>query len=365
MKVECVLEKLKEVVPQVDRVTGKNLALPVLNAILMVASGKTLKFRATNLDLGIEIEVPAKIDKEGVVLIPGGVLNSVITSLYSSKNAILEKHGPNLSITTSHNKILIKTYPEEDFPTIPVVSGEEMVFDVEKIIAAFRSVSYSAALSDIKPEISSVYVYEHGSDLVCVATDSFRLAEKKIKLKKPSGINNILIPIRNIIEVVRIFDGKHGEVKLVMGKNQIAFSYENIYLTSRVIDGAFPDYKQILPKEHHTEAVVLKHDLINAMRTAAIFSGKFNELKIVIAPKQRKFEFHTKHPEVGENVTTIEGALSGDPIEANFNYRYIFDSLQSINDDSVALYFTTEHKPLVIKGVKDASFLYLVMPLNR
>lgn len=365
MKIECILEKLKEVISQVDRVTGKNLTLPVLNAILIVASGKTVKFRATNLDLGVEVEIPAKIEKEGVALVPGGVFNSIISSLYGSKNVVFEKVGQNLSVHTTHNKILVKTYPEDDFPTIPMVSGEEFSFDLSKLISIFKSVAYSAALSDIKPEISSVYMYEHGNELVCVATDSFRLAEKRIKLKKPYGFHGILIPIKNMVEIIRIFEGLSGEMKVVVSKNQIAFAFEGIYLTSRVIDGNFPDYKQIIPKEYSTDVVVLKQDLINAFKTSSIFSGKFNEIKMVVAPKQKRFEVQTKHQDIGENTTVVEGALSGESVEVNFNYRYIFDSLQSIDDDSVALHFASNNKPLVIKGVKDSSFLYLVMPMNR
>jgi DNA polymerase III sliding clamp (beta) subunit (PCNA family) len=49
----------------------------------------------------------------------------------------------------------------------------------------------------------------------------------------------------------------------------------------------------------------------------------------------------------------------------NFNHKYIADCFQSIDTDSVALSFGGPTKPLVIKGVSDKSFLYLVMPMNK
>ncbi|MBX4215529.1 DNA polymerase III subunit beta [Candidatus Parcubacteria bacterium] len=365
MKVECVIEKLKSIVPQVERVTGKNLALPVLNSILMVASGKTIKLRATNLDLGIEVELPAKIEKEGVVLVPGGLLGSVVATLYGAKNVVLEKVHGNLRLSTTINTLLLKTYPEDDFPTIPTVSGDEFTFSIDRLIRAFKDVAYSAALSDIKPEIASVYITEQGNDLVCVATDSFRLAEKKIKLQKPKHFHPLLIPIKNVNEIVRVLDGHNGDVRVVVGKNQISFLYENIYLTSRLIDGTFPDYKQIIPSEHTTKAVVLRQDIVNSLKAASVFSGKFNEVKIIINPKGKRMELHTKHQEIGENTTILEGTFSGDQIEANFNHKYLFDALQSIEDDSVALELTTPNKPMVMRGAHDQNFQYLVMPMNR
>ncbi|MEK7143247.1 MAG: DNA polymerase III subunit beta [Patescibacteria group bacterium] len=365
MKIECLVERLKEAVQQVERITGKNLTLPVLNSILIIASGKTLKFRATNLDLGIEIEIPARIEKEGLVLVPGGILNMVVSTLYDSKNITLEKVNQNLHLTTTKNNITIKTYPEDDFPTIPVIKGETFVFDMEKIIGALKSVSYSASFSDIKPEISSVYVYEHNNDLVFVATDSFRLAEKRIKIKKPQALTGVLVPIKNVVEIIRVFNGLEGEAIISVSKNQISFSYQNIYLTSRLIDGVFPDYNQIIPKEHKTEAVILRQDILGALKTGAVFSGKFNEVGIMISPKQKTFEVRTKHQETGESTTKINGAVSGEEIEVNFNHKYIFDSFQSIADDSVIFSFSGAGRPLTIRGAGDKSFLYLVMPMNR
>jgi len=73
-------------------------------------------------------------------------------------------------------------------------------------------------------------------------------------------------------------------------KNQISFSSDGIYLTSRIIDGVFPDYRQIIPKEFKTEAVVLKQDLLNALKLSNIFSDKFNQVNLTIKPKEKIFE---------------------------------------------------------------------------
>ncbi|MEK7662297.1 MAG: DNA polymerase III subunit beta [Patescibacteria group bacterium] len=364
MKIECITERLKEVIPKVERITGKNLTLPSLSSILIIASGKTLKLRATNLDLGIEIEIPARIEKEGAVLVNGVILNSIISSL-TSKNIKIELVQGNIEITAPPYKSIIKTYPQDDFPTIPIVSGQEFSFDSKKIIQAIKAVSYSASFSDMKPEIASVYIYENNGDMVFVATDSFRLAEKKIKLKKPQNFNETIIPIKNIIEIIKIFDQTDGDISVFLSKNQIAFSHQNIYLTSRTISGVFPDYKQIIPKEHKTKVVLLKQDIISSLRSVSVFSGKFNELTVSIKPRQKTIEFYTKHQDLGESKIAINGAINGEEFEASFNYKYISDCLQSISEDSVSLFLNGQNKPLLIRSASDMSFLYLIMPMNK
>ena len=79
MKIECAIDKIKKALLSVERITGKNLTLPVLSSVLWVATGKTLKLRATNLNIGVEIEIPAKVEKEGVVAVRGDILSSLFS----------------------------------------------------------------------------------------------------------------------------------------------------------------------------------------------------------------------------------------------------------------------------------------------
>jgi len=187
MKLECDVEKLKNAILKTERVTGKNLSLPILNSILLIASEKNLKLRATNLSLGIEIEIPAKVYKEGVSASSGDVLSNFFANIYKDETALLELKSGNLSIKTKNNAALIKNYSHEDFPTLPIVKENLFKIDAEKLLDGIKSVYFSAALSDIKPEFASVYVFTDRDDLIFVATDSFRLAEKKIKLKNVIG----------------------------------------------------------------------------------------------------------------------------------------------------------------------------------
>ena len=365
MKLECKIEEIKNKVLQVEKITGKNLTLPILNSILLIASGKSLKLRSTNLSLGIEVEIPAKIEKEGIVAISGSVLNGIFSNVFQNENVYLESVDGNLLIQTKKSKIKLKGQPHDDFPTIPRVDGTTFEIESKKLIDGIKSVYYSSSVSDIKPEISSVFIYTHENDLVFVSTDSFRLAEKKIKTKGLPEIGGILIPFKNIAEILRVFGESASMIKVCFNKNQISFSSDNIYLTSRVIDGVFPDYRQIIPKNSFTNAIMLKQDLLNALKLSNIFSDKFNQVNLRIAPQEKIFELSSANNDIGENKTYLDAALTGENIELGFNYKYFLDCFQSISTDSVSIKFSGASSPLVISPVSDLSFIYLIMPMNR
>ena len=365
MKLECSIEKIKNALMTVDRITGKNLTLPVLGSVLWVATGKTLKLRATNLNIGIEIEIPVKIEKEGVVAIRSDILSSLFSILSGDSIVSFELVNDNLLVKTKTNTIILKSIPSDDFPTIPLIEGEELVISAKKFLEGVKSVYYSASVSEIKPEIGSIYIYPEEDLLIFAATDSFRLAEKKVKIKQKLSFNGILIPFKNTTEIIKVLDGVDGDIKITLQKNQISFSTTNIYLTTRVIDGAFPDYKQIVPRVSTTEVTLLKQDLISSLKISNIFSDKFNQVTFNIKPEEKVFEIEAKNTDIGENVTLIGGVLSGENITLNFNYKYIIDCFASITTDSVNLIFSGSNRPMIIKPIGDPSFMYLVMPMNR
>jgi DNA polymerase-3 subunit beta len=365
MKLECINEKLKSIVGVADRITGKNVALPALSSILLVASGKSLKVRATNLSLGIEIEIPAKIEEEGVVAITGSVLSNFLSNTPSNGSLTITTEHDNIRLASKTSNALIKCVSYEDFPTLPTVTGTSFDIPTEKLLEGFRSVVFAGAQSDVKPEIASVYIYVDGGDIVFVATDSFRLAERKIKMKSPIDMPSIIIPLKNVTDIVRTFEASGDTMTVTVSEHQVSFTSGGFYVTSRLISGVFPDYRQIIPKDHGTEAVMLKSDLIQALRLSNVFSGKFNQINVVIDPGSKMCSLSSKNSDVGEQKTEITGAMKGNKIEVLVNYRYLSEVLGVIGSDSISVECSEPSRPIVVQGIGEPGFLYLMMPMNR
>ncbi len=366
MKIECVKEKLHIAVSKAEKIVSKNINLPVLSCLLFETKGNNLIIRSTNLDLGLEISIPVKVEEGGKVAIPANIISSFLNNINEDKNIILETIENTLKISTESSEANIKTLSYEDFPTVPMIDNEKTCkINSKDLINGIRSVIYSSSVSSIKPELSSIYIYTHEDSLIFVATDSFRLAEKTIKMRKNIDLNNVLIPFKNASDILKIIDNTDTEIEINSTKNQISFVFDGVYLVSRVIDGVFPDYKQILPKEEKTKIILLKQDLINSLKISNIFSDSFNQMNINIKKDDKFIKIKTKNSNIGENTNIIKAYIEGEDIEVNFNYRYITDCLASIISDSVSLSFNGINKPLVIKGASDKSFTYLVMPMNR
>lgn len=366
MKIEAIKEQLEEALSKADKIAGKNTTLPVLSGIYLDARQNNLIIKSTNLDLGISISLPVKVIDPGIVVVPAHVITSFISSLSKDRNITISTKDQVMEVKTSSTKTTIKTLPSEEFPIIPEV-GDDNAFSMptRDLVFGIRSVIYAAAVGSIKPELSSISVTHEGEHLVFAATDSFRLAEKKIKIKKVPHFKQVLIPQKNALEIIKIFDRGEEEVSISIEEHQMALRSNGVYLTTRIIEGTFPDYRQIIPKESSTEATVLKQDLMNSLKTSLIFSDSFNQLTLRLNPVAKKFEIESKNSTVGESVHNIDAVLEGDEISINVNHRYFTDCFQSLTTDSLVLKFNGQAKPIIIQGVGEQSFLYLVMPMNQ
>lgn len=365
MNITCTTEKLKNAVSLADRMTGKALTLPTLHAILLTATGKSIKIRSTNLALGIEIEIPGVIETEGTVLIKGEVLANVCNHLSDATEVRLSLDHDNLTIQTPQHTTVIKCLPPEEFPTLPTVEGDRVEVKTTLLQEGIRSVYFCAALTDIKPEIASIYIYSEENTLCFVATDSFRLAEKKITIKGIPEISKILIPYKNIADILRVLDVAPDTIRITYTRNQISFSAQGLYLTSRLIDGGFPPYQLIIPKETLTKVVMLKQELLNTLRLSTIFADKFFQVAFSVPEDKKNIIITSKNSDVGSSISTVSAAIEGAPIEVECNLKYFLDVFQALSGDSLSLSFTHPNKPIVVQSVSDTSFLYLLMPTNR
>ncbi len=268
MKLECAREKLRDAVGLAERVTGKNLSLPILNSIILDAAGRLLVIRATNLELGVEVGLPCRVFKDGLVAIPGAILANFLSSI-TEEMVALEVVSGNLTVSSPRHKTIIKGYPPTDFPSLPKVVDDRQSFTIpsDYFSSALRAVSYSSSTSLIKPEIASVCFYNQGRELAVVATDSFRLAEKVFPpaLKISLTLPHLILPIKNVSEIIRVLENSSDEALVEYNKHQISFRVGEVYLTSRLVDGVYPDYRQIIPTTKLTEVVVAKDRLMETL----------------------------------------------------------------------------------------------------
>lgn len=343
----------------------KSATLPALSSLLMIAGDEGIKLRATNLETGIDLKLSGTVTTDGVVAIPASILQQVASSFTHEGKITLEHIGDILVITSGTGKSSLKTIPYDDFPSIPFPENPKNRLVISGVLLKnlFGSIASCASTSTVRPELASIYLSIEGGVLTAVATDSFRLAEKKVPLSNKGTQGKFLIPAKNALDIAQALPD--NEIIMSFDEHQCAFVSEKGMVVSRLTNAVYPDYRQIIPKESIVEATVLRKDFETALKRTTIFSDAFQKVRISFDPKKNTFSFFSKNNDIGESSELLSASVSGSPLDLSFNHRYLSAVLSLTSAESISLTAAGIGRPLIIKGVGDTSLLYLVSPMNQ
>lgn len=383
MKLSCTQENLNKGLYIVSNIVSNSATLPILKNILFKAEEDGLKLIATDLEIAIKALVRGKVEQTGEFTVDGKLLANFI-NLLPPERVDLTAEKNILDLKSGEYATKINGLPSEDFPVIPKIDKKDSFkLKAKDFKQALNQVVFSVSLNDARPEISGVYFAVENNQLVLAGTDSFRLAEKKVKIQLASATdqsapanNNelksfkpIIAPLRTIKEVLRIIFEEDDQIEIFTNDNQILFDLPDRELISRLIEGEYPDYKQIIPTAFKTKAEIDKRDFLSAIKIAGLFAQKdVNTVVLDIQPQAGKILIESASSAVGEEKTLIAAKIEGEPQKIVFDYRYLLDGLNNLPSEEVIFEFVSPSAPALMRpklADQSPDYLYIIMPIRQ
>ncbi len=372
MNINIIQSKIKNGLTLTGRAISKGNTLPVLKNISLKTDKNYLCLTATDLEIAIKWWLLVNIEDDGEVLIPFDIFYSFI-NLLPNKKINLKTDKNNIKINCEEYKTEIRGFDSNDFPVIPEVKEKEKIIIKGNILSdALLQIVDIPSTSKIKPEISGILFSCKNNELNIVATDTYRLAEKKIIIKEKIKDFSFILPQRTVKEVINIFKEIDNNIEILFDDNQIVFralmedsKKPYIELTSKVIEGNYPDYEKIIPQEEKTKIIVNKDEFINKIKASSVFSSKVREVFLTISPQNENINIKSNNNDIGNYETEIKGRGDGLDIEISFNYKFLIDGLLNIKSSEIIFIINEEDKPGIIKPVGKSDYIYVVMPIKK
>jgi len=372
MKIEILQEKLKQGIQVIEKVSQKSLSLPILQNVLLNAENNFLGLEATNLETGIKWWSLAKVEKDGKALAPIKIFSSLI-GLSPNKKLSLFSKKTDIVVECQDNKTTLKGFDPNDFPIIPQPKeGGSVSVESALFCSALSQIVDIASLSGVRPEISGIYFLFQEKELKMAATDSFRLGEKRMPVKKSfSGDVSMILPQQAAREIVSIFGEKEGALDIYFSPNQVLFEsimaetkHPQIQLVSKLIEGDYPNYQEIIPQKSDIKAVLKKEEFLNQVKAAGLFGGKSNEVNLKVNLEKKRIEIFSQSSELGEYESFLSGDIKGNPLSISFNYKFLLDGISKIKGEDIVFELTNEEGPGVLKQSGKDDFFYVLMPIK-
>lgn len=367
MKASVTQENLNKALAAVGRVVSGRASLPVLSNVLISTDSKRLKFSATNLEIGINYWIGGKVENEGSLTVPARLMSEFVGSLPSGA---IELNGTetSLTLTTPHYTSTLNGIAAEEFPMIPAITTDPILkLPVETLREAIAQTVIAASLDEGRPVLAGVWLYSEEATVRLVATDSFRLAERTIKLPEaPKDKISMIIPTRTMQELARILGDADGDVSIYTSEGQVMFQLDTIELTSRLIEGQFPNYRAIVPTESLAKLTVDTSEFSRITKVASLFARENAGSIRLEVQAEGKLSVSSSAAQVGENNSSADCEVDGDDGEISLNGRYLSEALGVIKTKQVSFTISGKLSACIVSPTgKDApDYFYLIMPLR-
>jgi len=375
MKVSCLQENLAEGLGVVGRAVSPRSTLPVLGNVLLETDAGRLRLSATDLEVGINCWIGAKVQEEGATTVPARTFIDLVNALPPGKVDLeLVVRTQTLNLRAARSEANIKGIDAQEFPivTVPDDDAQGIPIEPDVLREAVEQVAFAAATDESRPILTGVLAQFENQKLTLAAADGFRLSVRTVDL--PDAVSDpfsIIIPAQALTELRRV-SGNQDEpiaIHVTAERNQVIFQLTDIVLVSQLIDGNFPDYRQIIPHDRNTHTVIDVAPFLKACKMAQIFArDAANISKIQVEPgsdlEPGRVRVSATSAETGEDVSELDATIDGESIEIAFNVKYLIDVLSVTSTPQISLDTTSSSSPGVIRPVGGEEFTHVIMPMH-
>lgn len=358
---------LQKKLPLLTHAISSRSQLPILLHILLETNQNRVYMSATDLEIGVETDLPAIIEEEGGVVIPARLFIELIGSLSSDK-IVLQTKGNSLEILSNTSKSELVTMSKDEFPVLFEERGELLAKgNVDALQKNLSRVVFATSTDTTRPSLSGVLMKKTEKGFLLVATDGYRLSLQQGGVSGVEGeseaLKSIIIPARIIREVIGFKESNDIAMYISRKNNQVLFFQEETALVGRLIEAEFPNYEKIIPVSYSTRVFFNREELYKAVKVCALFAREAGNI-VKLAITGNGITVSANSPSVGENIVAVESKLEGEEKEIAFNAKYLLDLFANIEEEQMVLEMTGPLNPGVFKIVGDDSFLHLIMPIR-
>ena len=348
--------------------------LPILHAIKFEVNEDHILMTSSNTDVAIQVLIDDSglaIKKTGKVAIPGKYLIEIMRKVSSHRVEFALMEDKLIIIKADRSEFKLRLMDIEDYPDIDFLDLDDPItLDSQLIKTIIKETNYATANNEKRPILTGVNFKYHDNHLYCVATDSYRLSQKNVKLRTHSKHFDIVVPNRSLDELSKILDNYNQDVELYINPNKVLFKMKNVLFQTRLLEGTYPDTMRIIPTEFPVVIPFNKEELLQAVERVSLLSPRDRETNYNIIKLNLRsdaiVEISSTNNEIGDaNEEIIPSSdVTGQAIKIAFSSRYLVEALKSFSSNEVTINFAGEVKPFVIKGTLDQDLIHLILPVR-
>ena len=358
---------LQKAINVLQKVSQNKTSSNLPGAIYMTTKNGQVELQGNDFELGIRLTIDGDIKEPGTLVVGSRYFQELIRKLPGDTIELYKpEDGNSLTITSGSSEFNLVTLHPDDFSLVEQIHDQDHVnidsFAMKELIDL---TNYAAATDEDRPVFTGALLEIKENEVTMVATDTHRLAVKKITIDEPATTPmRAIIPTKTLAEVSRLLPTDNpAMINIIWNRTQIVFNFESIYIISRLIEGTYPEYEKVIPSQFDSSAVIDRREFAGAVDRVSLLAKDISYNVIRYDWAESNVTLSTQNTEIGMAKEDVAVEFKGTPFTISFNGRYISDILRHSTGDNIHL-FLKQNGPVVIRQDNNPNYTYVVTPVR-
>ena len=358
---------LQKAINVLQKVSQNKTSSNLPGAIYMTTKNGQVELQGNDFELGIRLTIDGDIKEPGTLVVGSRYFQELIRKLPGDTIELYKpEDGNSLTITSGSSEFNLVTLHPDDFSLVEQIHDQDHVnidsFAMKELIDL---TNYAAATDEDRPVFTGALLEIKENEVTMVATDTHRMAVKKITIDEPATtLMRAIIPTKTLAEVSRLLPTDNpAMINIIWNRTQIVFNFESIYIISRLIEGTYPEYEKVIPSQFDSSAVIDRREFAGAVDRVSLLAKDISYNVIRYDWSESNVTLSTQNTEIGMAKEDVAVEFKGTPFTISFNGRYISDILRHSTGDNIHL-FLKQNGPVVIRQDNNPNYTYVVTPVR-
>ena len=358
---------LQKAINVLQKVSQNKTSSNLPGAIYMTTKNGQVELQGNDFELGIRLTIDGDIKEPGTLVVGSRYFQELIRKLPGDTIELYKpEDGNSLTITSGSSEFNLVTLHPDDFSLVEQIHDQDHVnidsFAMKELIDL---TNYAAATDEDRPVFTGALLEIKENEVTMVATDTHRMAVKKITIDEPATTPmRAIIPTKTLAEVSRLLPTDNpAMINIIWNRTQIVFNFESIYIISRLIEGTYPEYEKVIPSQFDSIAVIDRREFAGAVDRVSLLAKDISYNVIRYDWSESNVTLSTQNTEIGMAKEDVAVEFKGTPFTISFNGRYISDILRHSTGDNIHL-FLKQNGPVVIRQDNNPNYTYVVTPVR-
>ena len=349
----------------VTKALSPNTEKDILKGIFMNAFADELYLKCSDASLQIETKIPAVVEEDGTVVMPGRITYDLIKRM-KGKTIDFESEGSTMKLKCGRTNGEMQFFEAQDYPSMEDMKGD-VKFKIKQNV--FRSMIRQTAVccadeKESKAILHGVFIEFNDDDtLNMVALDGYHMAVRKERISVSGSRKGVVVHSRTIMDIASILSDTDDEVEVTVSQTHITVDMGETKIKARLLKGDYINYRNILPSVFNSRVIINREAFLKSVEVAALFAVDSQNYLVKLEFENEMLTIKSRS-ETGRINETVDINLTGSPIEIAFNSKYLLDIIRSIDEEYISLSLTSSVTPCVFEPVQGNKFYYLVLPVR-